>query len=267
MNKHRNFKLITKVSTLALAYLTIGLTNTAYAAKSETLSGEQKPLVVIDAERYDPFEGFNRTMWDFNRNYLDKYVARPAAIFYRDYIPKPAQNSIYNFATNFEEPSTMVNNALQGNAEDSGNAFARFLINSTVGLFGLFDVAGEIGLKKKEDEFGEVLAVNGVAAGPFLMIPGTGPSTVRNEVGDVVDNLYFPLSDISGFQTFGLSVIKGIHIRAQLLEQEGLLNSSLDQYAFVKEAYYQSRVFAIYDGEVPKPAAEIEELDFDDLDE
>ena len=268
MKNHQKFKFIVKLSSLALAYMSFGITSTVYAEASETFSGEQKPLVVIDSERYDPFEGFNRVMWDFNRDYLDKYVARPTAIFYRDYIPKPAQNSIYNFATNFEEPSTMVNNALQGNAEDSSNAFARFLVNSTAGLFGLFDVAGAIGLEKKQDEFGEVLAVNGVGSGPFLMIPGTGPTTVRNEVGDQVDNLYFPLADLSAWQSIGVGVLKGIHIRAQLLEQEGLLNSSLDQYAFVKEAYYQSRVFDIYDGEVPQPVEnELEELEDDDLDD
>lgn len=268
MKNNRKFKFIVKLSSLALAYLSVGISSTVQAEANETFSGEQKPLVVIDAERYDPLESFNRVMWDFNRDYLDKYIARPAAIFYRDYIPKPAQNSIYNFSTNFEEPSTMVNNALQGKAEDSSNAFARFLVNSTAGLFGLFDVAGAIGLKKKEDEFGEVLAVYGVNAGPYLMIPGTGPTTLRNEAGDAVDNLYFPLADLSVWQSFGVGVIKGIHIRAQLLEQEGLLNSSLDQYAFVKEAYFQSRVFDIYDGEVPKSTNDnVEDLDFDDLDE
>jgi len=268
MNSRLKLSVITKVSSAVIACMSFVIAPPSYAQTIETSTGTQKPLVVIDAERSDPLEGFNRAMWDFNSNYLDKYIARPTAIFYRDYIPVPAQNSIYNFATNFEEPSTMVNNALQGNVEDSGNAFARFLVNSTVGLFGLFDVAGEIGLEKKQDEFGEVLAVSGVASGPYLMLPGAGPTTLRNEIGDQVDNLYFPLADLSLWQSFGVGALKGIHTRAQLLEQEGLLNSSLDQYEFVKEAYFQSRVFDIYDGNVPQPVQEAsEELEDDDLDD
>jgi phospholipid-binding lipoprotein MlaA len=267
MKNHRQFNVMNKLSSVALLCASLFMTTQSFAQNSETNLANQKPLVIIDADRSDPLEGFNRAMWDFNSNYLDKYIARPTAIFYRDYIPVPAQNSIYNFATNFEEPSTVVNNVLQGNVEDSGNAFARFLVNSTVGLFGLFDVAGEIGLKKKEDQFGEVLAVYGVDSGPYLMLPGLGPTTLRNEIGDQVDGLYFPLVDMTMWQSFGIGALKGIHVRARLLEQEGLLNASLDQYAFVKEAYFQSRVFDIYDGEVPQPPEEEMEFDDDDLDD
>lgn len=267
MKNHRQFNVMNKLSSVALLCASFFVTTQSFAQNSETLSDEQKPLVVIDADRSDPFEGFNRAMWDFNSNYLDKYIARPTAIFYRDYIPVPAQNGIYNFATNFDEPSTMVNNVLQGNVEDSGNAFARFLVNSTVGLFGLFDVAGEIGLKKKEDQFGEVLAVYGVDSGPYLMLPAIGPTTLRNEIGDQVDGLYFPAVELTMWQGLGISALKGIHKRARLLEQEGLLNASLDQYAFVKEAYFQSRVFDIYDGKVPQPPQEEIEFDDDDLDD
>ena len=252
---------LSKVGAFCAAFL---CATTVYAEEGKT--DDTAAVALIDAERSDPWEGFNRAMWDFNQNYLDKYLARPAAIFYRDYIPVPAQNSIYNFANNFEEPSTMVNNALQGNVEDSGNAFARFLVNSTAGVFGLFDVAEQIGLAKKEDEFGEVLAVYGIDSGPYLMLPALGPTTLRNEIGDQVDNLYFPLADMSTVQSLGLTVVKGIHVRAQLLEQEGVLNSSLDQYAFVKEAYFQSRIHDIYDGDVPELVQDDIEDDFDDED-
>ena len=107
---------LSKVGAFCAAFL---CASTAFSQEANTdkVAAEE----IIDAQRSDPLESFNRAMWDFNQNYLDKYVARPAAIFYRDYIPVPAQNSIYNFAKNFEEPSTMVNNALQGNVEDSGN--------------------------------------------------------------------------------------------------------------------------------------------------
>lgn len=257
-----------KLTKIALLCSSFVVTGQSFAEEGDVSTSQQdkQSVEIIDAERSDPFEGFNRTMWDFNQNYLDKYLARPAAIFYRDYIPVPAQSGIYNFASNFEEPSTMVNNALQGNVEDSSNAFGRFLINSTAGVFGIFDVAEKIGLKKKEDEFGEVLAVYGVDAGPYLMLPGLGPTTVRNFAGDRVDSLYFPLADMSTWQTVGLTVVKGIHVRAQLLEQEGLLNASLDQYAFVKEAYFQSRAYDIYDGDVPEAIDDTIEEDLDDED-
>ena len=218
---------------------------------------------IIDQERSDPFESLNRMSWDLNYNIFDKYILRPTALFYRENIPRPLKNRIYNAASNLDEPPAIVNNLLQGNVADSGNDFGRFLINSTLGLLGLFDVASHIGLKAKHDEFGEVLAVYGVEAGPYLMLPGYGPTTIRNEVGDQVDKLYFPAAAIGFLPGLGISFIKGIHQRAELIDQEGLLESSLDPYTFVKEAYYQYRTFDIYDGNVP----EVEDTDEDFGDE
>lgn len=229
---------------------------------------EAQPIVeIIDSDRTDPFEGFNRAMWDFNRDYLDYYIAKPAAVFYKSYIPTPVQSGIYNAATNLDEPPSTVNNLLQGNVEDSGNAFARFLINSTAGLFGIFDVAEKIGLGRKQDQFGEVMAVYGVNDGPFLMLPAIGPTTFRNEIGDQIDNLYFPATEFAFWPSLGVSMLKGLHQRAQLLDQEGLLNGSLDPYSFVQEAYYQQRLFDIYDGNVPVVEDDIDIDDFDDIDD
>lgn len=218
------------------------------------------PVKIIDQERSDPFEDFNRKMWDFNYDIFDKYLLRPTALFYRHNVPRPLKNRIYNVVYNLDEPPSLVNNMLQGNVADAANAAGRFLINSTLGLFGLFDVASEIGLEAKHDEFGEVLAIYGVEAGPYLMLPVYGPTTIRNEVGDQVDNLYFPAANIGFLPGLGLSLIKGIHKRAEFIEQEGLLGSSLDPYTFVKEAYYQNRTYDIYDGNVP----EAEDEDFGD---
>ncbi|MDP2562074.1 VacJ family lipoprotein [Psychrobium sp. 1_MG-2023] len=266
MNTTPKVKLIK--SSMAKVALALGLSlSMSHAFAQETTEpvaeNEQADIVLIDAERSDPFEGFNRAMWDFNRNVLDLYLFKPAAVAYRDYLPVPVQTSVYSFAVNLEEPSSTVNNMLQGNVEDSSNAFARFLINSTAGLFGLFDVASKIGLERKSDEFGEVLAVNGVSSGPYLMLPALGPTTIRNEVGDVVDNLYFPATEISFWPSITVRLLKGLHTRAQLLDQEGLLNNSLDQYEFVKEAYFQQSLFDIYDGNVPV----VEDTSLDDFDD
>jgi len=217
------------------------------------------PVTIIDQKIYDPLEPANRVSWDLNYKVFDKYLLRPVAVFYRNYIPDPLKSGIYNVTSNLNEPSAMVNNLLQGNVADAGNALGRLLINSTLGILGVFDVASQIGLDAKHDEFGEVLAVYGVHAGPYLMVPAMGPTTVRNEVGDVVDDLYIPGTLIGFLPGLGIKLIKGIHQRAQLLEQEAVLKSSLDPYIFVREAYYQYRTNDIYDGNVP----EIEEEDED----
>jgi len=248
-----------------LSLLAIALLNSTsvIAADEETLPA----VTIIDSDRSDPFESFNRAMWDLNRDYLDYYIAKPVAIFYSSYIPVPVQNGIYNSASNLDEPPSMVNNMLQGNVEDSGNAFARFLINSTAGIFGIFDVAAKIGLPRKQDQFGEVMAVYGVDDGPFLMLPVIGPTTFRNELGDQVDNLYFPAAQIAFWPGIGISTLKGLHQRAQLLEQEGLINGAIDPYSFVQEAYYQQRLFDIYDGNVPQIEDDTDMDDFDDIDD
>ncbi|NRA61682.1 MAG: VacJ family lipoprotein [Psychrobium sp.] len=266
MTRNLKNKRRTICSTLALAaWLSVSSGQALAQATPETTDAEQVPVpqVLIDADRSDPFDDFNRVMWDLNYDYLDKYLLRPTAVFYKDYIPRPMQSGIYNAATNLDEPSSTVNNMLQGNVEDSGNALARFLINSTAGLFGLFDVASKIGLARKQDEFGEVLATYGVNDGPYLMLPGIGPTTIRHEVGDFVDGQYYPLANFNLWTGLGIAAIKGIHGRAQLIDKEALLEGSLDPYSFVKEAYYQQRLYDIYDGDVP----EIEEPEDDDDDD
>jgi len=259
----KHLKLLSRKPILSVLAIAVFSSTNVMAA-----SEENQPIVeLIDSDRSDPFESFNRTMWDLNRDYLDFYIAKPAAIFYKRYIPVPVQSGIYNTATNLDEPPSVVNNLLQGNVEDSGNAFARFLINSTAGLFGLFDVAEKIGIPRKQDQFGEVMAVYGVNDGPYLMLPMIGPTTIRNEVGDQIDNLYFPATEFAFWPSLGLSALKGLHQRAQLLDQEGLLNGSLDPYSFVQEAYYQQRLFDIYDGNVPQIDEEMDLDDFDDIDD
>lgn len=214
----------------------------------------------------DPLETINRSIWDFNYQVLDKHLLRPAAVFYRDHIPEPAQDGIYNFVSNLDEPYSVVNNLLQGKFGYAANATGRFLVNSTVGVLGIFDVANELGMERKQDEFGEVLATWGVGEGAYLMMPAMGPTTVRNEAGDLVDNLYFPLEALHFWQSVSLKVLKGIHLRAKYMEQETLLENSLDPYIFIQEAYYQQREFDIYDGVVPK-VADSDEFDDDYVDD
>lgn len=210
----------------------------------------------------DPIEGFNRVMWDFNYEILDEYLLRPAAVAYVDYVPSPARTGLLNAALNLEEPSNTVNNLLQGKVGGSLTSLGRFALNSTVGILGLFDVASAIGLKRQEEEFGEVLGKYGVGTGAFLMLPALGPTDIRSAVGDIVDTSYFPLDDLTFYVAAFRAGIKALDARAELIEQEANLEQSLDPYAFVKNAYFQNLEFKVLDGKIPeKNEAQIEEED------
>ncbi len=204
----------------------------------------------------DPLESFNRVMFDFNYNVLDKHRVRPVTLFYVNYIPDPAKEGTNNFIRNLDEPSSAVNNLLKGNWDDSARSFSRFLINSTVGFFGVVDVAASMGMPRKLDSFGEVMGKYGVDSGAYLMIPGYGPTTIREEAGDYVDDLYLPLSALTFWHKLVRWGLKGLYSRAQLIEQEQMMENSLDPYGFVKEAYFQYKEFKIHDGQIPEAEPE-----------
>lgn len=204
----------------------------------------------------DPLESFNRTMWDFNYEILDEYILRPTAVAYVDYMPQIARTGLLNMAENLEEPSNSLNNLLQGKLDGTFISLGRFLLNSTVGLLGLIDVASEIGLEREEEEFGEVLGKWGLNTGPYLMIPALGPSDTRSLVGDVVDTSYSPLDGLNLYLGFLRVGILALESRASVIQQEQQLNSSADPYAFVKSAYFQNLEFKVKDGKVEKSEEE-----------
>ncbi|WP_293748918.1 VacJ family lipoprotein [uncultured Paraglaciecola sp.] len=212
----------------------------------------------------DPLESINRTMWDFNYEVLDEYLLRPTAVAYVDYMPQIARTGLLNMAENLEEPSNTLNNLLQWKLDGTFISLGRFLLNSTVGLLGLIDVASEIGLETQEEEFGEVLGKWGVGTGPYLMIPALGPSDIRSSVGDFVDTSYSPIDGLNFYLGFLRVGIKALEGRASVIQQEQQLNSSADPYAFVKSAYFQNLEFKVQDGKVEKSAEE-EALE-DDID-
>lgn len=215
----------------------------------------------------DPFEGFNRAMWYFNYDILDKYVLKPVTKGYVAVMPQPVRSGLVNFSSNLSEPASFLNNLLQGEIDGSMISLARFLINTTVGVVGIFDVATAMDIKPKEESFGEVLGAWGVETGPYLMVPARGPTDIRSTTGDVVDNMMFPMNLLnSNFTIFG-AVIGALERRAMLLAQESTLNSSLDPYAFVKTAYFQRLEFKVKNGKVEKsPEAQAEEMeDFEEF--
>ena len=210
------------------------------------------------ADPKDPLESFNRIMWDFNYEVLDEYVLRPTAVAYVDYMPQIARSGLLNMAENLEEPSNSLNNLLQWKLDGTFISLGRFLLNSSLGLLGMIDVASEIGLEPQEEEFGEVLGKWGLDTGPYLMIPARGPSDVRSSIGDVVDTSYSPLDGLNFYFSFLRVGIKALEGRASVIQQEQQLSSSSDPYAFVKSAYFQNLEFKVNDGMIEKSEEEAE---------
>jgi phospholipid-binding lipoprotein MlaA len=209
----------------------------------------------------DPLQSINRPIYDFNMDVLDEYLLRPAAVVYSDYTPQPVRSGLVNFTTNLTTPTDIVNSALQGKTERTSVNVARFLINSTVGLFGIFDVASSFGLKHADEDFGQTLGVWGVDDGAYLMLLGMGPSTARNFAGDVMDNAVLPEFAFTTPQTILLFGFRALEARANLLQQEKLLKDSLDPYIFIKDIYFQRQLFELYDGKPPIKEEKIEEFD------
>ncbi|NOU50837.1 VacJ family lipoprotein [Pseudoalteromonas sp. JBTF-M23] len=209
----------------------------------------------------DPLQSLNRPIYDFNMDVLDTYILRPVTVGYVEVTPQSVRTGLVNFTTNLTAPTDAINAGLQGKPSSMGVNVARFLVNSTVGILGLFDVATSLGLEHQDEDFGQTLGVWGVGDGAYLMLPGMGPSTARNLTGDIVDNYALPEIALSTPQTLALFAIKAIEARASLMAQEKLLEESLDPYIFVKDVYFQRQLYELYDG---NPPIKEEPTDFDE---
>lgn len=213
----------------------------------------------------DPFESVNRAFWTFNWDYLDKYLLRPVSVTYAKYMPSPVRKGLLNAAENLEEPASVVSNLLQGKPKGSVVSLGRFVINSTIGLLGAIDVANYMGLEREKEELSETFGVWGITTGPFIMFPGLGPTELRSLAGDTLDSLYFPLADLNIYIAVARVGIKALESRASLVDQEQLLNNSLDPYALVREIYFQDLEFRVKDGNVETPEEEFElDEEYDD---
>ena len=208
----------------------------------------------------DPFSGLNRRVYAFNDT-ADKVVLRPVAKAYTEVVPDPARNSVNRFFNNLGEPLNIVNNLLQGKVDGALDSTYRFTVNSTIGVLGLFDVAKTYNVERKPEDFGQTLAAWGVKPGPYLMIPFWGPSSLRDTLGFAVDNgLYYPINEISDDTAAraSLSVVRFVDNRAGLIGSDEILDKQLDPYLFLKDAYDQSRLNSIYDGEPPEQSDDID---------
>lgn len=203
----------------------------------------------------DPLEGFNRAMYTFNDK-LDRYLLKPVAKGYRAITPKPVSKSISNFFSNLHDPANMLYNFLQGKPKAGVSDLGRVLINSTIGIAGLFDVATKIGLEKHNEDFGQTLAVWGVGDGPYLVLPFFGPSNIRDGASLPVDWYTYPPNHMEEQSTRNkLLVVEVVDRRAQLLDASDILEQAAgqDPYVFVREAFRQRRLSQIHDGNPPQP--------------
>ena len=197
-------------------------------------------------ETEDPWENFNRGTFAFNQKF-DKYLLAPLAKGYRLVLPSEIRTGVRNFLSNLSEPWSSINSALQGNFKNTGNTLARFVINSTLGILGIFDVATEIGFEKQKEDFGQTLAVHGVGPGPYLVLPFLGPSTVRDALGKVTSIYADPVTlalernNKDEWIWIGMA-IKGVDFREQNLEKIDNLNAtSVDFYATLRSLYLERR--------------------------
>lgn len=199
----------------------------------------------------DPYERFNRAMYIFNDS-LDRAVLKPVATGYHNYVPSPIRSGIGNFFTNLGTPIDILNNLLQGKLLNALSDTGRLVINTTIGIGGLFDPASAIGLVEHDEDFGQTLAVWGVPSGPYLVLPFFGPSGIRDGVGDLVDTYADPLYYYDeNPEQYYLYALHYIDLRASLLQADDLLQDAFDPYAFIRDAYLQRREYVIYDGNPP----------------
>ena len=198
----------------------------------------------------DPWEGFNRKVFAFNDG-LDK-VVRPVAVGYDKIMPDPFQNGVGNFFRNLDAPVTYVNQVLQGKFAQSVTTIGRFLVNSTIGLLGLFDVASKWGMPFYNEDLGQTMAKWGYDDSRYLMLPFFGPSTFRDGTGRVVDSFYHPVGRVfHGSDEWGLLIFRGIDTRARFLSQDAELQQAYDPYVLMRDVWLQNRQYQIYDGDPP----------------
>ncbi len=203
----------------------------------------------VNAEEVDPFEETNRSIYEFNES-LDSNVLEPVSRAYKNNIPETAQKGIGNFLGNLADVSTLANQILQFKPIDSAETLARILVNTTIGLGGLFDVASDMGLITEDEDFGQTMAVWGVEQGPYVVLPLLGPSTVRDGIGAYVD-LTSPANMVGEIDEVGVSVINVVDKRVDLLPITDILDQSDDPYITMRSSYLQKRNNDIYDGNVP----------------
>jgi phospholipid-binding lipoprotein MlaA len=222
---------------------------TLFASGCATVDGERDPR--------DPWEGTNRAIYRFNETF-DEYLAKPVARAYVKVLHQEIRTRIANFFANLQDPFIGLNNFLQGKFEDGVTDLARFVINSSFGLFGIHDVASDGGIDKHDEDFGQTFGRWGMGPGPYLMLPFLSSSTARDAVGLVPGWYLDPIEEVRPINLRNsLVVLRLTNTRAELLEASRILEeAALDKYVFQRDAYLQRRRSLVYDGRPPREKLE-----------
>ena len=217
----------------------------------------------VESER-DPWQGFNRSMYSFNDG-LDRAILKPAAKGYQAITPDFVEQGVRNFFSNLDDVSVAVNNLLQGKVGGAFSDVGRIIINSTIGLLGLFDVASPMGLRKHDEDFGQTLGKWGMGSGPYVVWPLFGPSTLRDTPSIVVDDILLdPLTyvELKTGERIAIIALDKVSLRAELLSLEETVDEiSTDKYAFIRDVYLDRRDFLIHDGAPPTDTGIYDELE------
>lgn len=200
----------------------------------------------------DPWEEYNRSMFEFNDSF-DRHILKPVAEGYNEVVPPAINNRVSNVFSHLDDVIVILNDILQLKVKQTLSDISRFSFNTVFGLFGLFDVADHMGLPKHNEDFGQTLGHWGVGSGPYLVLPFLGPSTLRDGTGLVADWQVDPVMQIEGetekWATVSLEVVD---TRANLLRASRILDTAaLDRYVFMRDAYLQRRNSLVYDGNPP----------------
>lgn len=213
-----------------------------------------------DFSVYDPYEEVNRASYDLTDT-IDRTLLVPTARGYRKVLPRPLRQGVLNIFENLRSIDSAVNGLLQARPKAASTELARLLINSSIGIGGIFDIATRWGLNAQDEDFGQTLAVWGVKKSRYLYLPFLGPTTVRDLPATLIHS-YLPRLLIGHDYNIGIGTVDVVSARASLLSASDVRDASaLDPYAFTRDAYYQRRKFLIYDGRPP-----LDDLfgDFDD---
>lgn len=212
----------------------------------------------------DPLEPLNRKIYTFNDT-MDKLVLKPVAQGYNAVMPSGGKIMTHNFFSNLDDLLVTLNDLLQFKLVQAFSDGGRLLINTTVGVFGLVDVASATGYPKHDEDFGQTLGYWGVGNGPFLELPLLGPSTLRDSIGMYVDSQPSVVYNLKNMRRRNqLVALNAVKTRAELLSEENVLNqAALDRYSFIRDAYLQHRRSLVYDGHPPRVKYDDEDYEDD----
>ncbi len=226
----------------------------AFARKCSVLAIVLLVGCASTANQRDPLEPLNRAVYGFNDGF-DRVIAKPVAEGYRSMVPDILRLGVSNFFSNLDDLWVAINNLLQGKPQVAADDFGRVVINSSVGLFGLIDVASDIGLEKHNEDFGQTMGRWGVGSGPYLVLPFLGPSTMRDGLGLALVDVHADFVSKTGHVPTrnSLYVTRAVSIRSSLLDATRLVEeAALDKYSFTRDTYLQRRQNLVYDGSPPR---------------